>query len=563
MRCSKSLLEVEVSSIQEGQRTKQPTIPDNAPEDISHEASSKRNLAGTQKTPQRNRIKNTKIESSDSTEAISGHPKVKTEKKSPLCRAEASTKQSKKPKEINYPHKTTDLSKKYQRLPTSNSKSLIQSSTKPNSPNKAKSGKSVSTESKRTTLKSIVSKPMVKKPHSTESKDKSGKPLSTDSKPMGKKPLSTESKDKSCKLLSTDSMSMGKKPLSTESKDKSCKLISTDSMSMGKKPLSTESKDKSDKPLPNDNSKPLTGKPSSIDSKRTSTAFRKPNLPSVTQQKGKNSLSDTQQRINVNNPCRPHQSLDKELKNEGNVDKLKRSTSSSIKSEVKINSRKRSETRQPKRNGNENQSSKAGNSNFLKQMSTGGTWRNSLPKQKTADKTISAKLLQQGKARIPTKANANEIKTRQSGSIINDSSSDTKTEYEVSCYLDDPSISISMEVDCGGQSCSSESCKFECQKIHEDSQISETAEIDTKSNLIEGQKDPKDNQPTKTPEMDAKSHLIEDQDHQEVPAPPQTPKPAKMFSRYFINIMSHGMRSPTMRYVRPAKPQIRLHMCAV
>ena len=299
MRCSKSLLEVEVSSIQEGQRTKQPTIPDNAPVDISHEASSKRNLAGTQKTPQRNRIKNSKIESSDSTEATSGHPKVKTEKKSPLCRAEASTKQSKKPKEINNPHKTTDLSKKYQRLPTSNSKSLIQSSTKRNSPNKAKSGKSVSTESKRTSWKSIVSKPMVKKPHSTESKDKSGK------------------------------------------------LLSTDSMSMGKKPLSTESKDKSDKPLPNDNSKPLTGKPSSIDSKRTSTAFRKPNLPSVTQQKGKNSLSDTKQRINVNNPCRPLQSLDKELKNEGNVDKLKWSTSSSIKSEVKINSRKRSETRQP------------------------------------------------------------------------------------------------------------------------------------------------------------------------------------------------------------------------
>ena len=241
-------------------------------------------------------------------------------------------------------------------------------------------------------------------------------------------------------------------------------------------------------------------------------------------------------------------------------------------------------------------------------MSTGGTWRNSLPKQKTADKTISAKLLQQGKARIPTKANANEIKTRQSSSIINDSSSDTKTEYEVSCYLDDPSISISLEVDCGGQSCSSESYKFECQKIHEDSQITETVEIDAKSNLIEDQEDPKDNRLTKTAEIDAKlhliedqkdakdnqliktaeidakphliedqkdakdnqltktaeidaksnlidgqkdakddqltktveidkkSHLIEDQDHQEVPAPPQTPKPAKMFSRYFINI---------------------------
>ena len=317
MRCSKSLLEVEVSSIQEGQRPKQPTIPDNAPVDISHEASSKRNLAGTQKTPQRNRIKNIKIESSDSTEATSRHPKVKTEKKSPLCRAEASTKQSKTPKAINNPHKTTDLSKKYQRLPTSNSKSLIQSSTKPNSPNKAKSGKSVSTESKRTSWKSIVSKPMVKKPHSTESKDKSDKPLLKDSKPMGKKPLSTESKDKSGKLLSTDSMSMGKKPLSTESKDKS------------------------DKPLPKDNSKPLTGKPSSIDRKHAGTAFRKSTLPSVSLEKGKNSLSDTQQRINANNPCRPCQSLDKEPKMERNVDRLKRSTSSSIKSEAKINSKKK------------------------------------------------------------------------------------------------------------------------------------------------------------------------------------------------------------------------------
>ena len=241
-------------------------------------------------------------------------------------------------------------------------------------------------------------------------------------------------------------------------------------------------------------------------------------------------------------------------------------------------------------------------------MSTDGAWRNSLPKQRTADKTISAKLLKQGKARIPTKTTANVIEGRQSVSIINDSSSDTKTEYEVSCYLDDPSISISLEVDCGSQSCSTESYKFECQKIHEDSQITETAEIDAKSYLIDGQKDAKDNQPTKTaridakphliedqkdakdnqptktaemdtkshliedqkdakdnqltktPEMDAKPHLIEDQkdakdnqptktakidtkphliedqDHQEVPAPPQTPKPAKMFSRYFINI---------------------------
>ena len=529
MRCSSSLLQVEVSSIQEGQTTKQPIISEKAPVDISHEASSKRNLAGTQKTPQRNRIKNTKIESSDFTKATSEHSKVKTEKKSPLCRAEASTKQSKQPKEINNTHKTNDLSKKYQRLPTSNSKSLIQSSTKPNSPNKAKSGKSVSTDSKRTSWKSIVSKPMAKKPLSTESKDNSDKPLSSDSKSMGKKLLSTESKDESGKPLSTDS--------------------TTDSKSMGKKPLSTESKDK-----------PLTGKPSSIDSKRTGTAFRKPNLPAVSLQKGKNSLSDTQQRINVNNPCRTRLSLDKELKNEENVDKLKRSTSSSIKSEVKINSRKRSETRQPKRNGNENQSSKAGSNTFLKQMSTGGTWRNSLPKQKTADKTISAKLIQQGKAKIPTKGNANEIKRRQSGSIINDSSSDTKTEYEVSCYLDDPSISNLLDVDCGGQSCSTESCKFECQNIYEDSRLTETAEVDAKSNLIEDQKDVKDNQltktveidtkphliedqndgkdnqPTKTPEIDTKAHLIEDQGHQEVPAPPQTPKPAKMFSRYFINI---------------------------
>ena len=553
MRCSSSLLQVEVSSIQEGQRANQSIITEKAPVDISHGTSSKKNLAGTQKTPQKSRVKNTKIESSDSTEGTSGHSKVKTEKKSPLCRAEASTKQSKQPKEINNTHKSNDLSKKYQRLPTSKSKSLIQSSTKPNSPNKAKIRKSVSTDSKRTSWKSIASKPMAKKPLSTESKGKSGKPLSTDSKPMGKKPLSTESKDKSGKLLSTDSMSMGKKPLSTESKDKS------------------------DKPLPNDNSKRLTGKPSSIDSKRTSTAFRKPNLPSVTLQKGKNSLSDTQQRINVNNPCRPRQSLDKELKNEGNVDKLKRSTSSSIKSEVKINSRKRSETRQPKRNGNENQSSKAGNSNFLKQLSTGGTWRNSLPKQKTAVKTISAKLLQQGKARIPTKANANEIKTRQSSSIINDSSSDTKTEHEVSCYLDDPSISSLLDVDCGGQSCSSESCKIGCQKIHEDNQITETAEVDAKSNLIEDQKDAKDvqltktaeidakphliedqkdakdNQLTKTARIDAKSHLIEDQDHQEIPAPPQTPKPAKMFSRYFINIYDYKQRHMTKRRHRIEK----------
>ena len=223
-------------------------------------------------------------------------------------------------------------------------------------------------------------------------------------------------------------------------------------------------------------------------------------------------------------------------------------------------------------------------------------------------------MLQQGKARIPTKANANEIKTRQSSNIINDSSSDTKTEYEVSCYQDDPSISSLLDVDCGGQSCSTESCEFECQNIYEDSQLTETAENDAKSNLIEDQKDAKDNQPTKTPEIDAKPHhiedqkdwkdnqptktaridakphliedqkdpkdnqltktveidakphliedqkdakdnqltktaeidtkphLIEDQDHQEVPAPPQTPKPAKMFSRYFINIYEYKQR---------------------